>query len=147
MHPVPRTRHRIRRTGFTLIELLVVIAIIGLLSSLAVVGTNYVRQRARDSKRVSDVQTIQKALALYYTGKQAYPIAAAAQCITDADPVSTALKSESAIVKVPKDPTCASDTNCCFLYTSADGTTFSIRYTLEINSPVGTAGNHTANPI
>ena len=46
------------RKGFTIIELLVVIAIIGLLASLAVVSFGSAQQKARDSKRVSDVQSV-----------------------------------------------------------------------------------------
>ena len=61
------------RKGFTLIELLVVIAIIGLLSTLAVVALNSARQKARDSKRVSDMKQLQTALEIYFNDKGAYP--------------------------------------------------------------------------
>ena len=62
------------KKGFTLIELLVVIAIIGLLSTLAVVALSSARQKARDSKRLSDLKQMQTALELYYTDKTAYPM-------------------------------------------------------------------------
>jgi len=55
------------RRGFTLIELLVVIAIIGLLSSIVLASLNTARDRARDARRKSDVNTILTALALYQT--------------------------------------------------------------------------------
>jgi len=61
------------KKGFTLIELLVVIAIIGLLSTLAVVALGSARQKARDSKRLSDVKQIQTALELYFTDNNSYP--------------------------------------------------------------------------
>lgn len=61
------------KKGFTLIELLVVIAIIGLLSTLAVVALGSARQKANDSKRLSDVKQVQTALELYYTDNNAYP--------------------------------------------------------------------------
>jgi len=52
------------RSGFTLIELLVVIAIIGILSSLAVVSLGTIREKARDTKRLSDVDAIRMAFNL-----------------------------------------------------------------------------------
>lgn len=63
------------KKGFTLIELLVVIAIIGLLSTLAVVALGSAREKARDSKRLSDLKQMQTALELYYTDNNQYPVA------------------------------------------------------------------------
>ena len=62
-----------KNKGFTLIELLVVIAIIGILASIVVVSTNSARIRARDTKRMGDLKTIQNALeSAYYKGNK-YP--------------------------------------------------------------------------
>lgn len=44
--------------GFTLIELLVVISIIGLLVSLVLVSTRGTRGKARDARRITDMQQI-----------------------------------------------------------------------------------------
>jgi len=59
--------------GFTLIELLVVIAIIGILSATVLVSLNSARTKARDAKRVADIQTIRTALELYYFDNGRYP--------------------------------------------------------------------------
>jgi len=133
------------KQGFTLIELLVVIAIIGLLSTIAIVGMNYIRQRARDTRRVADINTLQKALEVYMTANTRYPVVAADVCITGSDSVSTALKSTATVSNVPTDPLVAwaSDPSKCFLYKTNDGTSYELRYTLELNTPVGTAGDHT----
>ncbi|MFA6272955.1 MAG: prepilin-type N-terminal cleavage/methylation domain-containing protein [Candidatus Paceibacterota bacterium] len=54
-----------KKNGFTLMELLVVIAIIGILSSIVIASMTSARQKARDTKRISDVKQLQLALALY----------------------------------------------------------------------------------
>jgi len=50
-----------KNKGFTLIELLVVIAIIGILSSVVITSLNSTRQKARDSRRQTDLRNIQLA--------------------------------------------------------------------------------------
>lgn len=60
-------------SGFTLIELLVVISIIGLLSTLATVGLNGAKIKARDAKRFHDMSQMQKALEVYFSNNGFYP--------------------------------------------------------------------------
>jgi len=61
------------RKGFTLIELLVVISIIGLLSSVVLASLTTVRSKARDSQRVQEMRSIQKAIELYRSDNGHYP--------------------------------------------------------------------------
>jgi general secretion pathway protein G len=62
-----------KKRGFTLIELLVVVAIIGILSTVAVVALGSARKKARDAKRLADLQNIQIALEFYHAEHNAYP--------------------------------------------------------------------------
>lgn len=71
-----------KKKGFTLIELLVVIAIIGILSSVVVVSLNSSRAKARDAKRIADMDGIQKALIMYFDSNNAYPATLAAMVPT-----------------------------------------------------------------
>lgn len=59
--------------GFTLIELLVVIAIIGILSAVVLASLNTARIKGQDAARISDVKSLETALALYYSFYGTYP--------------------------------------------------------------------------
>jgi len=130
------------KKGFTLIELLVVVAIIGLLSTLAVVALSSARLRARDSKRLSDLKQVQTALELYYTDNNAYPTAATAvtlgngayQCLNSTGWAAAGCANPY-MGLVPRDAGTGS-----YQYTSANGTGYSVRATLEgtVNNLTGT---------
>jgi len=61
------------KKGFTLIELLIVVAIIGILTALVTTNLQGVRERARDTRRKSDLRTIQQSLRLYYNDAKRFP--------------------------------------------------------------------------
>jgi prepilin-type N-terminal cleavage/methylation domain-containing protein len=59
-----------QRKGFTLLELCIVIAIIGILSTIAFISLNRARAKARDAKRIGDMEQLQTILELYAADHQ-----------------------------------------------------------------------------
>ena len=58
---------------FFIIIYLVVIAIIGVLATLLLLQLGVARQRARDAKRIADVNQVRTAIELYYDDNGQYP--------------------------------------------------------------------------
>ncbi|MDO8620137.1 MAG: type II secretion system protein [bacterium] len=59
--------------GFTLIELLVVISLIGLLSSIIYASLSKAREKSGDAKAVTDLNTLNTAVQLYYSDYGKWP--------------------------------------------------------------------------
>ena len=93
-----------KRSGFTMIELLVSLAIIAILFTAVVALVGGVKEKSRDSRRMSDVREISKALVLYADNNSNFPIQTTAVTITGSDVVSTTLEAEDTINEVPIDP-------------------------------------------
>jgi len=106
-------RKIINQKAFTLIELLVVISIIGVLSGIVLVSMQGVRGKARDARRLSDMNSIIKGIQLYYDKFGTLPaISPNAACSTagwdqgpcGTDPFIDALRSNGIMGEVPSDP-------------------------------------------
>lgn len=69
----PFSVFRFPSQGFTLIELLVVIAVIAVIVGFAMPNFLGVRERARDTKRKSELVQLKNALRMYYNDYQKYP--------------------------------------------------------------------------
>ncbi|MBP9817972.1 type II secretion system protein [Candidatus Shapirobacteria bacterium] len=66
-----------KKNGFTLFELMVSISIIGILTALAIVSYSSSQKKARDVRRMEDMNAVQKAAEQYYSINSAtYPTAA-----------------------------------------------------------------------
>ena len=85
-------RHQDSR-GFTLVELLVVIAIISILATLLLLQLGVARAKARDARRIADINQVRSALELYFDDNGSYL----------ATNVMTAL-SPSYLLNIPVDP-------------------------------------------
>lgn len=59
--------------GFTLVELIIVMVIIGILATLGVGNFRTTRDKARDARRKSDLETISKSLEAYFNDHRSYP--------------------------------------------------------------------------
>lgn len=99
--------------GFTIVELLIVIVVIGILAGLTMVGFSTVQKRAVDAARISDMQTIMKALQMYKETNGTFPSHGASayawgwEVSTDGTgPTSfiSPLSQQNIISKVPVDP-------------------------------------------
>jgi len=125
-------------------EMLLAILAFGMFISLVLIGVARQQAYRRDVSRTATMDQLQKALAMYVSDNQEYPVMKG--CVTGADPLMTALRDrkyfdDKMVVKDPKDPNGISG---CYYY-EGDGSTYSLRYILETDS-VGTKGEHFIKP-
>lgn len=73
------------RKGFTLIELMVVIAIIAILATSGISMYGTYQAKARDTKRMNNLNTLTVWLQGYYTDKSEYPEAHTTNCLSSVD--------------------------------------------------------------
>ena len=64
---------RKKNSGFTIIELLIVIIVIGILATLVIVTYNGIQQKARDTKRKTDINAVQGQVEAYFAQNGKYP--------------------------------------------------------------------------
>ncbi len=111
--------------GFTLIELLVVISIVSLLSVTILASLNVVREKGRDTKRITELKALANALELYKFKNGNYPntngLCSNSWCsgCSNRDGMSVALTplvTEGFISKLPQDPTGDSSGGQCYNY-------------------------------
>lgn len=134
-----------RKAGFTLIELLMVIAIVGLLAAIVLAGLSSARTKARDAKRISDLQSLATALQFYNNDTGHYPIAT--DPVTECEHTGNWIPdgtnfawSNKYLPNMPRDPSekCNGTNQMAYSYQS-DGNTYQITTTLENPAPPATA--------
>ena len=142
-------RRRGSLKGFTLIELLVVIGIVSILAVILIAGLLTVRQKARDTRRLTDLKAIATALEFFNMDEGHYPVATewATGCgragfnwIPDGDNYSW---SGEYIAAIPRDPSenCQELNQHTYAYWS-DGEKYQITTQLEGSSPPDTGGQN-----
>lgn len=62
-----------RNQGFTIVELLIVIVVIGILALLVITTYSGIQQKARNSKRQTDLQSLQTQLEAFFSQNGYYP--------------------------------------------------------------------------
>jgi type IV pilus assembly protein PilA len=62
-----------RNQGFTIVELLIVIVVIGILALLVITTYSGIQAKARNSKRQTDIQSLQTQLEAYFSQNGFYP--------------------------------------------------------------------------
>lgn len=122
------TLKAIKREGFSLLELLIVMAVLALLTML--VAGNYVTslKKGRDAQRKADLQSIQKALELYYEDNKSYPINSLPNPFCHPNGCAT----EQYMANFPTDPQ-----GYTYYYNSTDGSYYRIYSCIEYDADRG----------
>jgi general secretion pathway protein G len=66
-------KNKNKKNGFTLIELLTAVAIIGILSSITLVSVSVHKEKSRDARRISELNSIKDAIELYFEENGSFP--------------------------------------------------------------------------
>ncbi|HMH30991.1 MAG TPA: prepilin-type N-terminal cleavage/methylation domain-containing protein [Methylomirabilota bacterium] len=129
-----------RNQGFTIVELLIVIVVIGILALLVITTYSGIQQKARNSKRQTDIASLQTQLEAFFSQNGYYPSLTDLNSSTwlgtnmksldqnamidPSNPTQSktllaapALKSYSYAVKNSSDASCESDDTTCAKYT------------------------------
>jgi general secretion pathway protein G len=120
------------KKGFTLIELLIVIAIIGILTALVTTNLSGARSRARDTRRKSDLRSIEQSLRLYYNDAKKFPTDDGSDNISIASWGSPfAVGSTIYMSSLPKDPISTATSTVTYKYDSLGDDKYLIIAVLE----------------
>ncbi|MBI5787114.1 MAG: type II secretion system protein [Candidatus Niyogibacteria bacterium] len=142
-----------KNKGFTIIELLVVLAIATFLLSIVFVSVREARAKGRDARREEDMKQLQNALNIYHVNSRSFPTCSLGVITGINDCLSQALRSDDTVGSVSTDPlgggtgTCLDAASHVYCYESADGSAYTMHYSLETDSiPGKSSGWQQVNP-
>ncbi len=104
------------KKGFTLVEIIVSCAVIAILSTVIYGTYSGMRERARDTQRMSDIEQLQLALKLYKDSYGSYPSHDSGVVIGEGGALDTALS--SFFGTIPADPLGPSAAGYNYMYDS-----------------------------
>ncbi len=108
-----------RNSGFTIVELLIVIVVIGILALLVITTYSGIQAKARNSKRSSDIKSLQTQIEAFYSQKGYYP---SRTDMNTLDFRTDEMKSlDPKAIEDPSSTTCdpTADTSPCFVGTAS----------------------------
>jgi prepilin-type N-terminal cleavage/methylation domain-containing protein len=105
-----------QRRGFTLVEMILACAIIGILASIAYGTFTGMRERARDTQRMSDIEQLRLAMKLYKDTYGTYPDYRFGSIIGEGEPIDDELS--AFFSTVPADPLGSGGGNFKYAYDS-----------------------------
>lgn len=104
-----------RNEGFTIVELLIVIVVIGILALLVITTYSGIQQKARNSKRQTDLNSMQTQLEAFFSQNGYYP--SRTNMNDDSWRAANIRSLDDGAVKDPSNPTCDPTANAgtCFV--------------------------------
>ncbi len=96
-----------KNKGFSLIELLVILTVVTILATISAYNLSSSRVKGRDTKRISDMGTINLALHAYFNDHGSYPTV-----INFGQPLTNAAGTKTYLQQIPTNPTPRTDHNC-----------------------------------
>lgn len=133
------------QSGFTIVELLIVIVVIGILAAITIVAYNGIQERARYSTMQQDINSLNKAIQLYYADNGTYPYSGAAGGVVSGTTVAIPGLIPTYIAKSPAIPNDGIGGYYAYIW-SANGANYKILRLVPTGTPLPSVEQSNQNP-